>query len=253
MRLAGKVAVVTGATSGFGLAITRLFAAEGAALILNSRSADAGERLVTELRSAGTDAHFVCGDVGNESTADEIAECARERHGRIDGMILNAGIGYPGVGPFWEVPVEDFDLVFQTNVRGVWLCARACVPLLPEGASIVVMASISSMIVVPGETVYSSSKGAVLQMTRGMAGDLAERGIRVNAVCPGICDTPLTRYFIDAEDDPEATESEFNRAAPIGRMGSAEEIAKAVLFLTCADSSYCTGSSLVADGGYLIR
>jgi NAD(P)-dependent dehydrogenase (short-subunit alcohol dehydrogenase family) len=138
-------------------------------------------------------------------------------------------------------------------VRGVWLCARAGVPLLPEGASIVVMASISSMIVVPGETVYSSSKGAVLQMTRGMAGDLAERGIRVNAVCPGICDTPLTRYFIDTEDDPEATESEFNRAAPIGRMGSAEEIAKAVLFLTCADSSYCTGSSLVADGGFLIR
>jgi NAD(P)-dependent dehydrogenase (short-subunit alcohol dehydrogenase family) len=253
VRLEGKIAVITGATSGFGTAIARLFASEGAALILHGRRADAGAALVEELSARGSDVRFQSGDVGEEADAEALAALARQAHGRIDALVLNAGIGYPGIGPFWEVSAEDFDQVFRTNVRGVWLCARACTPLLRPGAAIVVMASMSSLIVYPGETVYSASKGAVLQLARGMAGDLAERGIRVNALCPGICDTPLTRWFIDRADDPDAAEAEFDAVAPLGRMGTAEEIARAALFLATEESSYCTGASLLADGGVTIR
>jgi NAD(P)-dependent dehydrogenase (short-subunit alcohol dehydrogenase family) len=253
VKLAGKAAVVTGATSGFGTAIARLFAAEGAALVLHGRRPEAGHALAAELRSTGAQAQFLAGDVGEERDAQALADTARVAHGRIDVLVLNAGIGTPGTGRFWEVPPEEFDLVFRTNVRGVWLCGRACSPLIPAGGSIVVMASMSSFVVYPGETVYSASKGAVLQLARGMAGDLAERGIRVNALCPGICDTPLTRWFIERAPDPAATEAEYAAAAPLGRMGTADEIARAALFYACDDSSYCTGSGLIADGGLTIR
>jgi NAD(P)-dependent dehydrogenase (short-subunit alcohol dehydrogenase family) len=247
-RLTDKVAVVTGATSGFGEAISRLFAAEGASLVLSGRRADRGEALAAELNAS-----FVGGDVGAEETADALAGCAREAFGRIDALVLNAGIGYPGVGPFWEVKPEEFDLVFRTNVRGVWLCARAAVPLLRPGASVLVMGSMESFVVFPGETVYAATKGAALMLARGMAGDLAARGVRVNCLCPGICDTPLTRWFIENSSDPAATEAEFHAYAPLGRMGTPEEIARAALFLASDESSYCTGASLMADGGVTIR
>jgi NAD(P)-dependent dehydrogenase (short-subunit alcohol dehydrogenase family) len=253
MRLDGKVAVITGATSGFGEAIARLFAAEGATLVLHGRRREAGKTLTNELCAHGADARFIAGDVGEALDAQALAEAAREAHGRIDVLVLNAGVATPGLGPFWEVPPEEFDLVFRTNVRGVWLCARACAPLIPAGGSIVVMASMSSFVVYPGETIYSATKGAVLQLARGMAGDLADRNVRVNALCPGICDTPLTRWFIDTSEDPAATEAEFEAAAPLGRMGAAEEIAHAALFYASDDSSYCTGSSLIADGGLTVR
>ncbi len=246
-RLRGKVAVVTGATSGLGEAIARLFAAEGATLILSGRRTDAGEEIAAEVGG-----RFVPGDVGDEAAAAALVDAARG-HGRIDALVLNAGIGHPGTGPFWEVDPAEFDLVFRTNVRGVFLCARAAVPLMPTNGSIVVMASMSSYIVFPGESVYSASKGAVLQLARGMAGDLAERGIRVNALCPGICDTPMTRYFIESSDDPAETEAQFAAAAPLRRMATPEEIARAALFLASDDASYCTGSSLLADGGFTVR
>jgi len=111
----------------------------------------------------------------------------------------------------------------------------------------------SSFVVYPGETVYSSSKGAALQLARGMAGDLADRGVRVNALCPGNSDTPFTRDFIDESDDPATTEAEFGAFSPLGRMVTAEEIARATLFFASDDSSYCTGASLLADGGATIR
>ena len=252
-RLEGKVAVVTGATSGFGEAIARLFAAEGAALLLGGRRADAGEALVAELAGTGADVRFLAGDVGEDSTAESLAACAGETFGRVDVAVLNAGIGRPGLGPFWEVEPADFDLVFRTNVRGVFLGARALAPLMGPGGSIVVMASMSSLIVNEDETVYSASKGAVLQLARGMAADLAPRGVRVNALCPGVCDTPMTRWWIDSQPDRGAAEAEAHAFALLGRMGTADEIAQAALFLASDDSSYCTGASLVADGGVTVR
>jgi NAD(P)-dependent dehydrogenase (short-subunit alcohol dehydrogenase family) len=252
-RLEGKVAVVTGATSGFGEAIARLFASEGAALVLGGRRPDAGEALVSELSAAGAAVRFVAGDVGDESTADAFAAAAREAFGKVDALVLNAGIGEPGGGAFWSVRPEDFDRIFRTNVRGVWLGARAILPLMSEGGSVVVMASMSSFVVNEDETIYSATKGAVLQLMRGMAADLAPRGIRANAVCPGVCDTPMTRSWIDAQPDRAAAEAEAHAFALLGRMGTADEIARATLFFASDESSYCTGASLLADGGATIR
>jgi NAD(P)-dependent dehydrogenase (short-subunit alcohol dehydrogenase family) len=253
VRLKNKIAVVTGATSGFGRAIALLFGDEGASLVLHGRDTGRGAELVDQLTAVGTRAIFVSGDIATVQAAEELAAAAHDNYGRVDVLVLNAGIGIPGTGPFWEVGPEEFDIVFATNVRGVWLGARALRPLMERGGSIVVMGSMSSFIVYPGETVYSASKGAVLQLARGMAGDLAEAGIRVNALCPGICDTPLTRWFIDNAEDPAATEAEYKATAPLGRMGTAEEIARAALFLATDESSYCTGASLVSDGGIMIR
>jgi NAD(P)-dependent dehydrogenase (short-subunit alcohol dehydrogenase family) len=253
LRLKDKIAVVTGATSGFGRAIALLFGEEGASLVLHGRDTRRGAELVEQLTAIGTRAIFVSGDIATVQAAEELAAAVEENCGRVDVLVLNAGIGIPGIGPFWEVEPEEFDLVFAINVRGVWLAARTLRPLMGRGGSIVVMGSMSSFIVYPGETVYSASKGAVLQLARGMAGDLAETGIRVNALCPGICDTPLTRWFIDNSKDPAATEAEYHAAAPLGRMGTSEEIARAALFLATDESSYCTGSSLVSDGGIMIR
>ncbi len=244
-RLAGKVAVVTGATSGFGDAIARLFAREGASVVAHGRNRAAGEALVREL---GGDACFVAGDVGEPADAQALADAARERFGRVDALVLNAGI-VRDMAPFWEVTLEDFDDTMRTNVRGAWLCARACTPLIGRGGSIVLMGSIGSVIAGRGVSAYAVSKGAVLQLARSMAVDLAERGVRVNAVCPGPCDTPLMHRHLDGPGSttpPAAVVAQI----PLGRVGSAEEIARATLFFASADSSFCTGASLLADGGY---
>jgi 3-oxoacyl-[acyl-carrier protein] reductase len=254
VRLAGKTAVVTGATSGFGAAIARLFAREGADLVLNARTEQTLAEMADELRARGRLVTAVTGHVGETATADALARAVVGGHGgAVHVLVLNAGMGTIAVGPFWEVAVEEWDELMRVNVRGAWLGARALAPLMPSGGSVIVMASMSSFVVYPGETAYSTSKGAALQLARGMAGDLASRGVRVNALCPGICDTPLTRWFIDGSDDPAATEREFSETAPLGRMGTAEEIAQAALFLASDESSYCVGASLVCDGGLTIR
>jgi NAD(P)-dependent dehydrogenase (short-subunit alcohol dehydrogenase family) len=254
MRLENKVAIVTGATSGFGAAIARLFAAEGAHQVLTGRRADAGDDLVAELRRVGKgQAHFVSGDAGEERTAGEVARAAREVHGHVDILVLNAGINTRDPKAFWEVSPEEFDRVLCTNVRAIWLQARAAVPLLRPGASIVVMASQQSYNVCEGNATYAASKGAALQLARGMALDLAPRGVRVNALCPGICETPMTRSFIERAEDPARCEREFKALAPLGRFGTAQEIAEHTLFLASDQSSFITGIGLIADGGTTLR
>jgi NAD(P)-dependent dehydrogenase (short-subunit alcohol dehydrogenase family) len=253
MRLADKVAVVTGATSGIGQIIAKRFATEGASLIVNGRNQQAGERLVDELRSAGANADFVCGDVADEAIADEIADTARARYGRIDTMMLNAGV--VRYGNFWELTPEEFDLTMGVNVRGPWLCARAAVPLLPDGASIVLMGSVSSFMIPPGESVYCVSKAAVVQLAKAIAGDLAHRGIRANALCPGaVGEVGMMQAAIAESDDGGAgVVEEVKAITPLDRMATPTEIANGALFLASSESSYMTGASLVLDGGILIR
>jgi NAD(P)-dependent dehydrogenase (short-subunit alcohol dehydrogenase family) len=253
MRLADKVAVVTGATSGIGQVIAKRFATEGASLIVNGRNQQAGARLVDELRSAGANADFVCGDVADEATADEIADTARARYGRIDTMMLNAGV--VRYGNFWELTPEEFDLTMGVNVRGPWLCARAAVPLLPDGASIVLMGSVSSFMIPPGESVYCVSKAAVVQLAKAIAGDLAHRGIRANALCPGaVGEVGMMQAAIAESDDGGAgVVEEVKAITPLDRMATPTEIANGALFLASSESSYMTGASLVLDGGILIR
>jgi NAD(P)-dependent dehydrogenase (short-subunit alcohol dehydrogenase family) len=253
MRLEGKVAVITGATGGIGLAIARAFAREGASLIINGRRADVGEEVASELAQDGTSVAFVAGDVADEGTAEALAERAREDHGHVDVAVLNAGLMVPAIGPFWEVPPAEFDQIFNANVRGLWLGARALTPLMNRGGSIVVIGSAAGFVQAPTEVIYGASKAAVIHLARGMALDLMERGVRVNALCPGLTDTPSQRTIINESEDPVAMEAEFHAGPPMGRMGKPEEIAYAAVYLASDESSYTTGASLLCDGGVTLQ
>jgi len=249
VKLKDRTAVVTGATNGFGEAIDLLFAKEGASIIAHGRNAERGGALVERLRAFRVDARFVCGDVGKPDDAHALAEVARGEFGELDVLVLNAGIADVATGPFWEVPVSEFDTLWRTNVRGMWLSARACMPLIRDGGSVVAMGSTSSTVVEKGYAAYAATKGAVLQLARGMAADLAPRYVRVNVVAPGNCVTPMSIPFLEGPAGAELR-AEIEGAIPFAGMGSAEEIARAVLFFASDDSSYCTGASLAVDGGY---
>jgi NAD(P)-dependent dehydrogenase (short-subunit alcohol dehydrogenase family) len=250
-RLQGKVAVVTGGTTGIGAAITGRLAREGAHVTFGGRREAPGAELAEKLTAKGLDVAFVSCDVSEEAGAEKLVAAAASGRGRVDVVVLNAGIVYPGHGKFWEVAPEDFDTVMRVNVGGAFLTARAAVPHMREGGSIVAIASMASLVILPNESVYSTSKGAMLQLVRGMAVDLAERGVRVNAVCPGFTDAGQTHEVLEASDDAAKLLDSFN-SAPLGRMGTAEEMAGAVAFFASDDSTFCTGASLVADGGFTL-
>ena len=161
--------------------------------------------------------------------------------------------GYAGVGAFWEVPAAEFDEVFATNVRGAWLCAKAADRLWREVVRSWSWPRCRASSVYPGETIYSSSKGAVLQLARGMAGDLAEHGIASMPCVPGSATRRSRAGSSTGPATTAAVEAEYAAAAPLGRMGSADEIARATLFLASDQSSFTTGASLVCDGGVTIR
>jgi NAD(P)-dependent dehydrogenase (short-subunit alcohol dehydrogenase family) len=250
-RLINRVAVVTGATSGLGEAIARRFAAEGASVILGGRRSSLGAQLVSDLRSTGANADFVAGDVGEEATATEIVAVARERYGRIDTLVLNAG--RTAFGGFREATVEEFDSLIRTNVRGVWLCARAADPLLSSGASIIVMASVSSFVVDPKEILYCMTKAAIMPLVHGMARELAHRQIRVNALCPGaIGGAGMTADLLGGPVDRSSDLEDMIASTPLGRLGTPEEIADGAVFLASSESSFMTGASLVLDGGMMV-
>ena len=248
--LAGKVVVVTGATSGIGEAMARAFGEARASLILGGRNADAGNALVQELEGLGGEAQFVAGDLGDPSAPEALVQAARLKHGRIDVLALNAGWTTGRDEPFWEVPDADFDRVYGINVRAAWLCAKHAVALMPTGGSIILTASVTGIITAAGDAIYGSSKAALLHLARGMAADLGPRGVRVNTVSPGVTATPMLDAYLDDADDRAAALKELEDAVPLGRAGRPSEVAQAAVFLASADASYCTGANLVVDGGY---
>lgn len=245
-----KVVVVTGATSGIGEAMARAFSQEGASLVLGGRNASAGEALARELDHDGGGARFVAGDVTEATAARSLAEAAGRAHGRIDVLLLNAGWTTGREEPFWEVPDVDFDRLYDTNVRGVWLCAKHAVPLMPPGSSIVLTASVTGTVAAAGDVIYGSSKAAVLHLARGMAADLAPRGVRVNTVSPGAIETPMLDVYLDGAQDRAAALAELRDSVPLGRAGLPSEIARVAVFLASDDASYCTGADIAVDGGY---
>jgi meso-butanediol dehydrogenase/(S,S)-butanediol dehydrogenase/diacetyl reductase len=245
-----RVVLVTGAGSGIGEAVCVRFARAGARVVATTRSPEHLERTIGRVREASRAEHLGLPlDVRDRASVDAVVAVVAERFGRVDVLCANAGIDLPHAPSIARVTDSEWDDVLAVNVTGTFLVARACVPHIPDGGSIVTIGSINSFVGWPDNVPYTTSKGAVLQFTRAIALDLAPRRIRANCVCPGIIDTPLTRAFIESADDPAAVIREYEAVSPLGRMGTAEEVANAVLFLASDEASYVTGSALLVDGG----
>lgn len=247
MRLKDKVAIVTGAAMGIGEAVARLFASEGAQLALCDVDDEAGQRVARE-----TGALYVHADVRVEAEVRRFVEATVERYGRIDVVVNNAGVTADAT--VVETTEEEWDRVIGVNLKGPYLVSKYAIPhMLQRGGSIVNIGSIASHIGLARNAAYNASKGGVMLLTRNMAVDYARYNIRVNAVCPAMIMTPMLRKFIDLQPDPQAYVRQVEASTPMGRMGTVEEVARAVLFLASDESSYVTGSALMVDGGYTAR
>lgn len=245
MRLEGKVALITGGGSGMGKVASELFAAEGANVVLTDVNDEAGE---TTASSIGERAFYVHADVSQEADARSMVAAAVERFGRLDVLYNNAGIMPLDDGSVTDADGSIWDMVLAVNVKGVMYGCKFGIPAMLEhgGGSIINVASFVAWLgAATSQTAYTASKGAVLAMTREIAVEYAREGIRCNALCPGPIETPLLLALLS---DDAKKQRRFVHI-PMGRLGHAEELAKAALFLASEDSSYMTGSSLIVDGG----
>jgi NAD(P)-dependent dehydrogenase (short-subunit alcohol dehydrogenase family) len=249
-RVAGKIALVSGAGTGIGRATCVRLAEEGAEVVVTSQTPAHVEETAAEVeRTTGRAPLALRLDVTDRAAVDDVVARVVDRFGRIDVVSNNAGIELVHGPSVAETTDEEWARLFDVNVTGTFRVCRAAVPAMAAGGSIVNMASINSLIAWPNDAAYTATKGAVLQFTRALALDVAPRGIRANAVCPGVIDTPLTDVFLERADDPEALRAEYAAAAPLNRVGTAREVANCVLFLASDESSFVTGSALVVDGG----
>jgi NAD(P)-dependent dehydrogenase (short-subunit alcohol dehydrogenase family) len=247
VRLEGKVALVTGGGSGIGRAVCSRLAEEGAEVVVTSRTPEHVDAVAHE---AGAALAFPLDVADRDSVADGVRRVV-ERFGRIDILSNNAGIELPHGPAVVETTDEEWERVMRVNVTGsFWVC-REALPHIPYGGSIVNMASINSFVAWPNDTPYTTSKGALLQFTRALALEGAPLGVRVNCVCPGIIDTPLTDSFLERADDVDALRREYEAVSPFNRMGTPREVADCVLFLASDEASFVTGTALVVDGGAL--
>ena len=249
-RVEGKVALVTGAGTGIGRATCIRLAEEGAEVVVTSQTPAHLEETAAEVgRVAGRPPFALRLDVADRAEVDAVVAQVAERFGRIDVLSNNAGIELVHGPTVEETTDEEWERLFRVNVTGIFWACRAALPAMGQGASIVNMASVNSLIAWPNDATYTATKGAVLQFTRALALDVAPCGIRANAVCPGVIDTPLTDVFLEAADDPDALRAAYGATSAFNRMGTAREVANCVLFLASDESSYVTGSALVVDGG----
>ena len=245
-----KIVLVTGAGVGIGRAVCERFAEEGAEVVVTSRSQEHLDEAASSVQAiAGRAPLALRMDVGAREAVDAAIAEIGARFGRIDVVCNNAGIDLPHAPALDAVTDDEWESIFRVNVTGMFYVCRAALPLMPDGGAIVNLGSMNSFVAWPNGAPYTASKGAVLQLSRGLALDVAHRDIRVNCVCPGIIDTPLTRSFIDVAEDPDAVVAEYEAVAPLRRMGTAREVANCVLFLASDEASFVTGAALLVDGG----
>jgi NAD(P)-dependent dehydrogenase (short-subunit alcohol dehydrogenase family) len=241
-QLEGKTAVVTGGSSGIGLAVAQRFADEGAHVFVTGRRKD---RLDAAVRAIGS-ATAVPGDVASLADLDRLYDAVRERGAGIDALFANAGIG--GFATLESTTEEHYEQIFDVNVRGTLFTVQKALPLLNDGASVILTSSVRADDGVEEFGAYSASKAALRSFVRTWANELKGRGIRVNAVSPGSIDTPALANIV-GEENAEAAKAGFAAKVPIGRMGTAHEVAAAVTFLASDQSSFVLGANLYVDAG----
>jgi NAD(P)-dependent dehydrogenase (short-subunit alcohol dehydrogenase family) len=241
--LSNKVAVVTGGTSGIGRAIARRFAAEGATVFITGRRQEAIDAATAEL---GGDVIGVRADAASAADLEALYTSVRERAGRIDVLVANAGGG--SFAPLGEITEEQYHETFDSNVKGTLLTVQGALPLLVDGASVILMSSTTSALGGGSFSIYAASKAAIRNFARSWAVDLKERGIRVNAIAPGPTRTPGLLGLVP-EDQQQGLLDALTAEVPLGRIGDPDEIAAAALFLASPEASFVTGIELFADGG----
>jgi len=248
-ELDGKVALVTGATSGIGRETSVLFARAGAKVVISGRREPEGKETVELIRAAGSDGLFVKSDVSKASEVEALVQKVVERFGRLDVAFNNAGI--EGVwAPIVRQSEEDWDRTMAINLKGVWLCLKYEIRQMLKqggGGAIVNMASVTGLVGGGGAAAYSASKHGVIGLTKSAALETARSGIRINAVCPAVIETPMEQRLFGT---PAAHKSAMGMH-PIGRFGRPAEIAEAVVWMCSDRASFMTGQSLVLDGGFL--
>jgi len=251
MKLKGRVAIVTGGNSGIGAASSKLFAREGAAVVIAARDAGKGRRVVDEITREKGIASFVRTDVSKSADVKRLVRRSASLYGRIDILFNNAAIS--PVGSVTSTSEEEWRAVLDVNLTGTFLCTKYVVPHMQEqGRGVIInTGSINSFMAMKDEAAYDASKGGVLMLTRATALDFAKDGIRANCICPGAIETPMLRDLLRGALDPRAAEMELVRKHPLGRIGSPDEVAKLALFLASDDSSFITGTAVAVDGGIL--
>jgi 3-oxoacyl-[acyl-carrier protein] reductase len=255
MRLDGRIAIVTGASSGFGRATAIRLAEEGASVVVADLDERGGEETVALVEKTGGEALLVVGDIATDAGARAVVEQALGRFGTVDVLVNNAGIAPPEPSESWDAAEESWDRVIRINLKSVYLCSRAVMPvLLAKGSgSIVNVASIAATRAVSGAS-YAAAKAGILGYTHQVATEVAPRGVRINCVSPGFMRTPMStgeRRGLDAAAQEERIAAMATRP-PMQRIGSVDDIAAAIAYLASDDARYVTGQEIVVDGGYLV-
>jgi NAD(P)-dependent dehydrogenase (short-subunit alcohol dehydrogenase family) len=244
-RLAGKIALITGGSSGIGLATAKRFINEGATVYITGRR-DA--ELTAAAKEIGGNIIAVTGDASNLGDLDQLFAQIQREKGHLDILFANAGIAK--LAPLGTITEDLYDSIFNTNVKGLLFTVQKALPLLSNGASIILNASIVASKGLAANSVYSATKAAVRSFARTWTTDLKERGIRVNAISPGSIDTPGLSGLLEGSDVGQQRLKALPNVIPLGRLGVADEIAQAVVFLASDESSYVTGTELFVDGGF---
>src|ERR1700746_630403 len=244
-KLEGKIALITGGNSGIGLATAKQFVNEGAYVFITGRR-DA--ELTAAVKEIGRNVTGVQGDVSDLADLDRLFAQIKREKGRLDIVFANAGIAK--YAPFGTITEEHFDSIFDINVKGVLFTVQKALPLLPDGASVILNASVVGSKGMSSNSVYSATKASIRSFARTWTTDLKDRRIRVNAISPGTIDTPGLNNLLASGEAGEQRRKMVANAIPLGRFGQPDEVARAVVFLASDDSSYITGTELFVDGGF---